>query len=77
MRLRTERESCIKLWNTKDRRKGMKEQCENAGGKGSDHGKFVVLMKRDGYNFFKFFLIPHFDYVWKINNSYCLGNIVT
>ena len=28
----------------------MKEQCENAGGKGSDHGKFVVLMKRDGYN---------------------------
>ena len=30
----------------------MKEESEHAGGKCSDHSKFVVLMKRDEYNFF-------------------------
>ena len=31
----------------------MKEESEHAGGKCSNHSKFVVLMKRDEYNFLK------------------------
>jgi len=59
----------------KDTGKGMKEESEHAGGKCSDHSKFVVLMKRDEYNFFKVLLRSSWNYLWEMKFILVCGNI--